>query len=130
MRIKAEQYSLDGGAIEHAVEECPLISFLSARMPIRSRLTEWTINALMIWLDYLGKNRPPSQQFYGWAVLKTLNAMKSGRTVEATPTHRNQFHVDIILNVTGDNRRSKQRKHAAELAAHSRWLEAPVASEP
>ena len=78
------------------------------------------------WSRERGRNREPSQEFHGWAVLKVRNAEMSGRTVEATPTLQNKCHADISLNITGDERRRQQKQHANELAAHSRWWEAPV----
>ena len=71
-----------------------------------------------------GRNRIPSLNFYGWAVVAVRDAAQNGRTVVATPTLENRFHADIFLNVTSDERRRQQEQHASELAAHSRWLEA------
>ena len=73
-----------------------------------------------------GRNRQPPQAFYGWAVLTAEHAGRSGRTVVATPRPENPCHADIVLNVTGDERRRQQKQHAIELAAHSQWLESPM----
>ena len=78
------------------------------------------------WSRERGRNREPTREFHGWAVLKVGNAEMNGRTVEATPKLQNKCHADIFLNVTGDERRRQQKQHAVELAAHSRWLEPPV----
>ena len=83
-----------------------------------AELTEWSTER--------GQDRTPPRGFRGWAVLAVRAAEMSGRRVAATPTRENRCHADIFLNITGDERRRKQRQHANELAAHSRWLETPA----
>ena len=89
------------------------------------RMDHAPIDELAEWSRERARNRKPPRQFYGWAVLKVQDAARRGRTVKATPTPQNRCHTDIFLNVTGEERRRQQRDHAVELAAHSRWLEAP-----
>ena len=72
-----------------------------------------------------GQGRTPPQNFYGWAVLTVEDARRNGRTVEPTPRPENRFHADVFLNITQEERRRFQIQHANELAAHSKWLEAP-----
>ena len=83
------------------------------------------IDELAEWSRERARNRKPPQ-FYGWAVLKVRDAAANGRTVEATPTLQNRCHADILLNVTGEERKGQQKQHAVELADKSRWLEAPA----
>ncbi len=90
------------------------------------RMDHAPIDELAEWSREQARNREPSRQFYGWAILKVQDAEKSGRTVEATPTPQNRCHADIFLNVTGEERRRRQRDHAVELADKSWWLEAPA----
>ena len=94
------------------------------------RMDHAPMDELAEWSRERARNREPSRQFYGWAVLKVKDAAKNGRTVEATPTPQNRCHADICLNVTGEERRRQQKQHALELAAHSRWLEVPLNSDP
>ena len=70
-------------------------------------------------------NRTPLRQHHGWAIVAVRDAESNGRTVEATPHPDNIYHADIILDITEDERRDRQKQHAIELAAHSQWLEAP-----
>ena len=81
------------------------------------------------WSRERARSRGSSRQFYGWAVLKVRAAAANGRTVVATPTPQNRCHADIHLNVTGEERRRRQKDHAVALADHSRWEEAPVDSD-
>ena len=90
------------------------------------RMDHAPIDELAAWSREQARNRGPSRQFYGWAVLKVRDAEKDGRTVAATPMPQNRCHADILLNVTGEERRSQQTKHAIRLAAHSHWQEAPA----
>ena len=90
------------------------------------RMDHAPIDELAVWSRERARNRGPSRQFYGWAVLKVRDAGKNGRTVKATPTPQNRCHADILLNLTGEDRRRQQTEHAIRLAAHSRWREAPV----
>ena len=91
-----------------------------------NRMGHAPIDELAEWSREQARNRVPSRQFYGWAVLKVQDAAENGRTVEATPTPQNRCHADIHLNVTGEERRRQQKDHAVELADKSRWLEAPA----
>ena len=93
------------------------------------RMDHAPIDELAGWSRERVRSRGPSQQFYGWAVLKVQDAAKSGRTVEATPTPKNRCHADILLNVTGEERRRQQKDHAVELAHKSQWKEAPAAPD-
>lgn len=72
-----------------------------------------------------GQGRIPPRSFCGWAVLTVEDARRNGRTVEPTPRPENRFHADVFLNITQEERRRFQIQHANELAAHSKWLEAP-----
>ena len=90
------------------------------------RMDHAPIDELAAWSRERARSRGPSRQFYGWAVLKVRDAEKDGRTVKATPTPQNRCHADILLNVTGEERRRQQTEHAIRLAARSRWLEAPA----
>lgn len=90
------------------------------------RMDHALIDELAAWSRERARNRGPSRQFYGWAILKVRDAEKDGRTVAATPTPQNRCHADILLNVTGEKRRDQQTEHAIKLAAHSRWREAPA----
>ena len=90
------------------------------------RMDHAPIDELAEWSREQARNRGPSRQFYGWAVLKVRDAAMSGRTVEATPTPQNRCHADIFLNVTGEERRRQQKDHAVELAHKSEWEEAPA----
>lgn len=93
------------------------------------RMDHATADELAEWSRERGRSREPPRQFHGWAVLKVLDAAASGRTVEATPTLQNRCHADILLNVTGQERRRQQKEHAVELADKSRWLEVPAGSD-
>ena len=84
---------------------------------------------LAAWSRQRGLDRNPPQEFQGWAVLTVEHACHSGRTVAATPTPENPCHADIFLNVSGDERRRKQKQHANEMAAHARWMEPESLSE-
>ena len=90
------------------------------------RMDHAPIDELAEWSREQARNRGPSRQFYGWAVLKVQDAAENGRTVEATPTPQNRCHADIRLNVTGEERRRQQKDHAVALADKSRWEEAPA----
>ena len=96
------------------------------------RMDHAQIDELAAWSRERARNRGTDRRFYGWAVLKVRDAEKDGRTVEATPTPRNRCHADIFLHVTatGEERKDQQEEHAHQLAAHSRWLEAPADSNP
>ena len=73
-----------------------------------------------------GQSRTPPQDFYGWATVEVDQAASNGRSVRATPHEDNIYHADIFLNLPhGDDRRDIQKQHANELAALSKWLEAP-----
>ena len=79
-------------------------------------------------LAELSKNTGQSrnQEFYGWATLEVREAASNGRSVKATPDKDNPYHADIFLNLPhGDERRDVQKQHANELAALSKWLDAP-----
>ena len=89
------------------------------------RMVHAPLDELAEWSRQRGRSRAPSREFHGWAVLTVADAEMSGRTVAATPTLDNKCHADIYLNITGDERRRQQKQHANELAAHSRWLDAP-----
>lgn len=93
------------------------------------RMNHAPTDELVEWSWERARNRGPSRQFYGWAVLKVRDAAMNGRTVEATPTPQNRCHADICLNVIGDERKHQQRQHAVELASHSRWLDVPLNSD-
>ena len=72
------------------------------------------------------RGRGRGKDFYGWATLTVRDAVSNGRTVEATPTDVNIYHVDIILHLPDDNeRRDQQKQHANELAALAQWRDAP-----
>ena len=77
------------------------------------------------------KNRSPSKKFYGWAIITVVCASKNGRTVKATPNSDNIYHADIFLNISksvvGKDRRDKQKQHAVQLAACSKWQAASTA---
>ena len=90
------------------------------------RMDHAPIDELAGWSREQARNREPPRQFYGWAVLKVRDAAMNGRTVEATPTPQNRCHADIFLNVTGEERRRRQKDHAFELADKSWWREAPA----
>ena len=94
------------------------------------RMDHAPIDELAEWSRERAPKRGPSRQFYGWAVVKVRDAEKNGRTVKATPTLQYRCHADILLNVTGEERKGQQKQHAVELADKSRWLEAPVDSDP
>ena len=70
-------------------------------------------------------SRTPPRQLHGWAVIAVRNAASNKRTVKATPQKDNIYHADIDLNIIGDDLRDKQKAHATELAAWSRWLDRP-----
>lgn len=89
------------------------------------RMDPAPLDELADWSRQQGRSRVPSREFHGWAALTVEDAEKSGRTVAATPTLGNRWHADIFLNITGDEKRRQQKQHAVELAAHSRWVEAP-----
>ena len=89
------------------------------------RMDHAPLSELAEWSRERGRNRNPPRNFHGWAVLMVEHAGMNGRTVEATPTSENRCHADIFLNVTGDERRRRQKQHANELAAYSKWQEAP-----
>ena len=89
-----------------------------------------TVDELAEWSRERGRSREPPRRFHGWAVLKVLDAAANGRAVKATPKPQNRCHADIFLNVTGDERRRRQRDHATELADKSRWVEVPAGSDP
>lgn len=74
-----------------------------------------------------GQNRHPPRNFHGWAIIKVNDAAARGRTVQATPMAINLYHADIFLNLSTDDkeRRDKQIQHANDMAAHSRWENAP-----
>ena len=93
------------------------------------RMDHAPIDELAEWSREQARIRGPSRKFYGWAVLKVRDAEKDGRTVAATPTPQNRCHADILLNVTGEERKRQQTEHAIRLAARSRWLEAPAAPD-
>ena len=90
------------------------------------RMKHATADELAEWSRERGRRREPPRQFQGWAVVKVRDAAANGRTVEATPTVQNRCHADILLNVTGEDRRRRQKDHAVELAHKSRWEEAPA----
>ena len=90
------------------------------------RMDHAPIDELAEWSRERARNRGPSRQFYGWAVLKVRAAAANGRTVKATPKPQNRCHADIFLNVTGEERRRQQTEHAIRLAAHSWWRDAPA----
>ena len=94
------------------------------------RMGHAPIDELAAWSRERARNRGTDRRFYGWAVLKVRDANKDGRTVEATPKLQNRYHADIFLNITatGEERKHQQEEHANQLAAHSRWLEAPADS--
>ena len=93
------------------------------------RMDHATVDELAGWSRDRGRNRAPSQEFYGWAVLKVRDAERNDRTVVANPTLENRCHADILLNITGEERRRQQKQHAVELAAHAHWFEAPEDSD-
>ena len=73
-----------------------------------------------------GHSRTPPKEFYGWATLEVREAASNGRSVKATPDKDNTYHADIFLNLPhGNERRDVQKQHANELAAISKWLDAP-----
>ena len=92
------------------------------------RMGHAPISELAAWSRDRGRSRNPPQTFHGWAVLIAEDASRSGRTVLATPMPENPCHADILLNVTGDERRRQQKQHANELAAHATWREAEPVS--
>ena len=63
------------------------------------------IDELAAWSRERARCRGADRRFYGWAVLKVRDAEKDGRTVAATPTPQNRCHADILLNVTGEERK-------------------------
>ena len=75
------------------------------------------------------RDRIPSKNFHGWAIITVLSASTNGRTVEATPTADNVYHTDIFLNIdeniVGKERRDEQKQHAVQLAACSEWQDRP-----
>ena len=76
--------------------------------------------------EKIAHGRTPPQNFYGWATIEIRQAASNGRSVSATPLDDNIYHADIFLNLPhGDERRDIQRQHANELAALSKWLDAP-----
>ena len=93
------------------------------------RMDHATADELAEWSRERGRSREPPRQFHGWAVVKVLDAAANGRAVKATPTPQNRCHADIFLNITGDERRRRQKDHAAELADKSRWVEVPAGSD-
>ena len=73
-----------------------------------------------------GQRRIPPQDLYGWATIEVREAATNGRSARATPDSDNIYHADIFLNLPrGDERRDIQKQHANELAALSKWLDAP-----
>ena len=93
------------------------------------RMDHASVEELAGWSEERGRSREPSQEFYGWAVLKVQDAERNDRTVVASPTLKNRCHADIFLNITGEERRRRQKQHAVELAAHAHWLDAPEDSD-
>ena len=72
-----------------------------------------------------GRNRSPVRELGGWAIISVRDSASNGRTVEAVPHLGNVYHADIFLNIDEEEKRDRQKQHAADLAARSRWLEAP-----
>ena len=65
------------------------------------------------------------RNFYGWAVLVTERACRSGRRVRASPIAENPYHADIILPDSAGEDYEEQVRHAQELADDSRWQQSP-----
>ena len=92
------------------------------------RMDHAPIHELAAWSRERARNRKPPKEFHGWAVLTAEDAGRRGRTVVATPIPENRCHADIFLNITGDERRRKQKQHAHEMAAHATWMDVEAAS--
>ena len=74
--------------------------------------------------DAIAAGRGSARMFYGWAVLKVVDASANGRTVRASPLANNPYHTDIDLNIRADlERRDAQKQHADDLAARAHWKE-------
>ena len=125
---RSRNRALRRGAIDHRV----FLESEPAKQISVDRMDHAPNEKLAAWSREQARNRGTDRRFYGWAVLKVRDAKKDGRTVEATPTLQNRYHADISLNitVTGEKRKYQQEGHALQLAAHSRWLEAPADSNP
>ena len=89
------------------------------------RMDHATLHEMAVLGRERARNRTPPRQLHGWAVIAVREAASNGRTVEATPQPDNIYHADIFLNIVGDEVRDKQKGHATELAARSRWLDLP-----
>ena len=89
------------------------------------RMDHATLHDMAVLGRARARNRTPPRQLRGWAIIAVRDAASNGRTVEATPRADNLYHADIFLNVAGGELRDRQKQHATELAARSRWLGLP-----
>ena len=65
--------------------------------------------------------RSQGRSFYGWAAV-SQDAVRSLRLgLVASPQCGNQFHADIVLPCQVIRCKRSREKHAAALAAYSRW---------
>ena len=121
---RSRNRALNKGVIDYRV----FLESEQAKSISVDRMDHAPIDELAAWSRERARNRGTDRRFYGWAVLKVRDAKKDGRTVEATRTPQNRCHADIFLNVTaaGEERKDQQEEHALQLAAHSRWQDAPV----
>ena len=88
------------------------------------RMDHATLHHMAVLGRERARNRTPPRQLRGWAIITVRDAGTNGRTVDATPTD-NIYHADIFLNIAGGELRDRQKQHATELAARSRWLGLP-----
>ena len=65
------------------------------------------------------------RSFYGWAVVRALQAARNGRRAIRTPLPQNPFHADIVLPDRAADEREEQKQHAQELADAAHWLPRP-----
>ena len=100
-----------------AAEDTPSVSV--------DRMDHATLQHMAILGQERASSRTPPRQLHGWAVIGVRDAASNKRTVKATPLKDNIYHADIYLNIIGDDLRDKQKAHATELAAWSRWLDRP-----
>ncbi len=89
------------------------------------RMDHATLHDMAVLGRERARNRIPPRQLHGWAVIAVRKAASGKRTVEATPRPDNIYRADIFLNIVGDELRDRQKGHATELAARSRWLDLP-----
>lgn len=119
-----------GRQAQRAIRRIPFHVFLeregSASISV-DRLDAAPVNQSIAIANRVGALR--GRPFYGWAVVRTHHAARSGRQVVSSPLADNPYHADIVLPAKAVEDRDEQKRHAQELADAARWQARPVPAE-